>query len=168
MKRYNKELRKYIQEESSKLSIILIMVLVVTITLQLWIGQTTFIRIDIEPISVDWIFSRLLYSALTFVTLGWVLYKVWFYKMLYAVFWRLFGYKVYEGIKKIIRAILLGLMFFVIVPFVADLLNTVLTRRYNWLRYISFISPALWVWLMLFLIGALFSFQKKKTSISPQ
>gem|GEM_PF-4136946 len=53
MKRYNKELRKYIQEESSKLSIILIMVLVVTITLQLWIGQTTFIRIDIEPISVD-------------------------------------------------------------------------------------------------------------------
>jgi hypothetical protein len=168
MQRYHKQFRKYIQEESSKLSLILIMILAVTLILQLWIWQNIFIRIDIDPISVDWIFSRLLYSALTFVTLGWVLFKVWFYKLLYAFFWKLFGYKFYKKIKKAIRVLLLGLMFFVIVPFVADLLNTILSRWYNWLRYISFISPALWVWLMIFLIGVLFHFQKKKTTSSLQ
>jgi hypothetical protein len=166
MKRYHKELRKYIQEESSKLSIILIIVLISTIGLQLLIWQNNFIRIDIEPISVDWIFSRLLYSALTYVTLGAFLYAVWFYKILYKIFWKLFNYWVYKQIKKIIRVVLLALMFFVIVPFIADLLNTSLSRWYNSLRYISYISPGLWIWLIIFLIWVLFHFQKKKTSSS--
>lgn len=164
MQRYHKRLRKYIQEESSKLSFILIIVLVVTIALQLWIGQQNFIRIDIEPISVDWLFSRLAYSALTFVTLGSLLYRLWFYKVLYVIFGKLFGYTFYKGLKKIVRIGLIALMYFVIVPFVADLLNTILTRWYNCIRYIGFITPALWVWLMLFAVVVLLHFYHKKSS----
>lgn len=164
MRRHHKQIRKFLHDESSKLSFILVVVLIVTMTLQIVVWQETFIWIDIDPISVDWFFSRLAYSALTFVTLGSLLYRLWFYKVLYVIFGKLFGYTFYKDLKKIVRIGLIALMYFIIVPFVADILNTILTRWYNCIRYIGFITPALWVWLMLFVIIVLLHFHHKKSS----
>lgn len=162
MQRYSKALKKYFQEESSKLSVILICVLVATVVLQIFIQQNEFIWVKIQPIDTSWIFSRLVYSALTFVTLGALLYKLKFYKLLYETVWRLFWYKIYEKVKYLVRWVIIAFMYIKVVPYITNILNQTISTAYNALRYIAFISPWLWIGLMIFFIWVLFDTQKKK------
>ena len=162
MQRHSKALKKYFQEESSKLSIILICLLVATVVLQIVIQQNEFLRIKIQPIDSSWIFSRLVYSALTFVTLGALLYKLKFYKLLYETVWRLFWYKIYEKVKYIVRWVLIAFMYIKVVPYITNILNQTISIAYNALRYIAFISPWLWIGLMIFFIWVLIDTQKKR------
>ncbi len=86
------------------------------------------------------IFSRLLYSALTFVTLGALLYRLKFYQMLYRISgdWRSF-----QEAKKIVWIALVGLMFFIIVPTTVNLMNHVLSFGYNVLNLLFYLCPPL-------------------------
>lgn len=162
MSRYSRTLRKFFQEEQLKLSIILICLLVATVVLQIVIQQNEFIRIKTQPIDTSWIFSRLVYSALTFVTLGALLYKLKFYKLLYETVWRLFGYKIYEKVKYVVRWVLIAFMYIKVVPYITNILNQTISIAYNALRYIAFISPWLWIGLMIFFIWVLIDIQKKR------
>ena len=162
MSRYSRTLRKFFQEEQLKLSIILMCVLVTTVVLQIFIQQNEFLRIKIQPIDTSWIFSRLVYSALTFVTLGALLYKLKFYKLLYETVWRLFWYKIYEKVKYVVRWVLIAFMYIKVVPYITNILNQTISIAYNALRYIAFISPWLWIGLMIFFIWVLYYTQRKK------
>jgi len=109
----------------------------------------TFVWTDISPIEQPSIFIRILYSALTFVTLGRILYVLGFYKALYQF---LGDWRSYKEAKSIIWILLMALMFFVIVPKVVDLLNGVISIVYNILALILYALPPVGISIVLFLI----------------
>ncbi len=93
---------------------------------------------SITLISEPSIFERVVYSALTFVTLGAFLYKIKFYQVLYAVNgdWQSF-----KDAKKIVWIILMGLMYFIIVPTTVSIINHVLSFGYNLLNFVVYLFP---------------------------
>ena len=105
---YKKTLKKYGKEILTGA----VFSIVCTLAFLLWIygmGKT-FTWTDISPIDPPSIFVRIFYSALTFVTLGALLYKIKFYQGLYRILgdWRSF-----KEAKAIIWVLLMGTMFFV-------------------------------------------------------
>lgn len=114
----------------------------------IFVFDRTFTWINIEPIEQPSIFVRILYSALTFVTLGAFLYMIGFYKILYQFIgdWGLF-----KEAKRIIWLLLMGFMFFIVVPVVVDLLNGIISILYNLLGLIVFSFPPIGISLIFFI-----------------
>ncbi len=151
---YKHTLKKYGKEILSGA----IFTVVCTLAFLLWIfvmGKT-FTWTDISPIEQPSIFIRIFYSALTFITLGAFLYKVGFYKALYQILgdWRSF-----KEAKSIIWVLLMGTMFFVIVPLVVDLLNSIISIGYNVFALILYAFPPVGISLIIF---ALYFYFKKQ------
>ena len=121
----------------------------------------TFTWTDISPIDSPSIFVRIFYSALTFVTLGRLLYLAGFYKALYRILgdWRSF-----KEAKAIIWVLLMAAMFFVIVPLVVDILNGILSIGYNLLALTLYAFPPVGVSMILF--AFYFYFKKKLWPVS--
>ncbi len=142
---YQKTLKKYWKEVLSGA----IFSIICTLAFLLWIygmGKT-FTWIDISPIDPPSIFMRIFYSALTFVTLGAFLYKIGFYKALYQILddWRSF-----KEAKAIIWVLLMGTMFFVIVPLVVNILNGILSIGYNLFALALYAFPPVGISIVLF------------------
>lgn len=151
---YKHTLKKYGKEILSGA----IFTVVCTLAFLLWIFVVgkTFTWTDISPIEQPSIFIRIFYSALTFITLGAFLYKVGFYKALYQIMgdWRSF-----KEAKSIIWVLLMGTMFFVIVPLVVDLLNSIISIGYNVFALILYAFPPVGISLIIF---ALYFYFKKQ------
>lgn len=126
-----------------------IFTVICAIVFLLWIFAIgrTFSWTDISPIEQPSVFVRLFYSALTFITLGAFLYRVGFYKALYQILgdWRSF-----KEAKAIIWVLLTGIMFFVIVPLVVDLLNGIISIVYNLFALALYAFPPVGISLILF------------------
>lgn len=155
---YQKALEKYGKDLLSGV----IFSLICALAFLLWIYwvDKTFTWTDIRLIEQPSIFVRIFYSALTFVTLGAFLYKIKFYKALYQILgdWQLF-----KEAKAIIWVLLMGAMFFVIVPLVVDLLNGILSIGYNLFALTLYAFPPVGVSVILFTL--FFYFKKKLRTI---
>ncbi len=130
------EIKKFIKETLNTSAFAVIFL----ISLSTWhfaLGQV-FEWQSITPISEPSIFQRLLYSALTFATLGAILYELGFYKFLYQI---IGDWQAYKEAKKIIWLLLMGLMFFIIVPFTVSVLNHIISFGYNILNFFIYIFP---------------------------
>lgn len=142
---YQKTLKKYGKEILTGAAFSIVCAL----AFLLWIygiGKT-FTWTDISPIDPPSIFVRIFYSALTFVTLGAFLYKIKFYQGLYRILgdWRSF-----KEAKAIIWVLLMGTMFFVIVPLVVDILNGILSIGYNLIALVMYAFPPVGISIFLF------------------
>ncbi len=156
---YRKTLEKYRKEILTGA----VFSIVCSISLLLWIFALgkTFTWTDISPIEQPSIFVRIFYSALTFVTLGAFLYRIGFYRALYRILgdWRSF-----KEAKGIIWVLLMGTMFFVIVPTVVNLLNGIISIGYNLFALILYAFPPVGVSVILFTLY--FYFRKRLQSKS--
>jgi hypothetical protein len=156
---YKKTLKKYSKEiiEGALFSI------VCSLAFLLWIygmGKT-FTWTEISPVDSPSIFVRIFYSALTFVTLGAFLYKIKFYQGLYRI---LGNWRSFKEAKAIIWVLLMGTMFFVIVPLVVDIINEILSIGYNLISLILYAVPPVGVSLILF---AFYFYFKKNYQSNP-
>ncbi len=138
MKWHQLEIKKFIKETLNT-SAFAILFLISLSTWHFALGQA-FEWQAITPISEPSIFQRLLYSALTFATLGAILYELGFYKFLYQI---IGDWQSYKEAKRIIWLLLMGLMFFIIVPFTVSVLNHIISFGYNILNFAIYIFPPL-------------------------
>jgi len=101
---------------------------------------------DISPIEEPGLVPRIFYSALVFIGPGWFLYhKLKFWKFLYEPY-RGGGrgaYREYKNLKAGIWGLLILLMYFVIVPFVVDLLNTIISFFFNLYVLVIYLAPSI-------------------------
>lgn len=109
---------------------------------------------NIEPVDQPDLFARLLYSALTFVTLGAILYFIRFYQLMSWLFGS--NRRGYRSAKKIIWVGLMYLMFTVFVPAGVSVLNTILSFFYNAFVLTLYLSPVLSGVLMAIIIAAIY------------
>ncbi len=95
---------------------------------------------SINPVEAPGLLPRLFYSALVYVTLGAFLFATGFYKFLYSLYrGTRGGWRKYNEMKDLIWwGLILG-MYFVIIPFIVDVLNTIISFFYNIFN--------LWYWL---------------------
>lgn len=111
---------------------------------------------SISPIEQPGLLPRLFYSALVFVVPGAFLYhKLKFWKFLYAPY-RGGGrraYREYEKLKAAIWGLLILLMYFVIVPFVVDILNAVISFFFNLYILLLYSLPSLAMSLVVCVVG---------------
>jgi len=108
---------------------------------------------EIHPIPEPKIFIRLLYSALVYTTLGAFLYWIKVYQFLYKLLVTWLGdWRSYQELKRGIWGILILLMYFWIVPFVVQLLNTILSFFYNIFWLLLYLFPPLGASLILLLL----------------
>lgn len=98
---------------------------------------------NIQPIGQPDIFIRLLYSALTFGSLGAILYALRFYQFLSWIFGR--DRKGYRDAKGKIWVGLILAMYFVVVPVVVDVMNAVVSFFYNVTLLALYVSPILFI-----------------------
>lgn len=97
----------------------------------------------IEPIDLPTIPVRIFYSALTFITLGRLLYVVGFYKGLHDVVVKAFdAWDAYKKIKSTVW-VLLMLLVYIILPKIVDALNAILSFCYNVIRLIMYWHPVI-------------------------
>jgi len=97
----------------------------------------------IAPIDQPDILVRFLYSALTFVSIGAILYNLRFYQFLSLLFGS--DRRGYREAKGIIWAGLILIMYFVIVPFVVEVMNTTVSFLYNIALLFLYVSPVVFV-----------------------
>jgi len=142
---YGRTLKKYRKEILS--GAIFSIICALAFLLWIFVMGKTFTWTDISPIDPPSIFVRLFYSALTFVTFGAILYNLGFYKALYQILgdWRSF-----KEAKAIIWVLLMGAMFFVIVPLVVDILNGILSIGYNLFALFLYSFPPVGISVILF------------------
>lgn len=116
------------------LSAVFVFALALITTLWHYFTGKSFEWQNISPIEEPALLPRLFYSALVYVTLGWFLFhKLKFWKFLYEPY-RGGGrraYREYEKLKAAIWGLLILLMYFVIVPFVVGILNTIISFFFN-------------------------------------
>jgi len=156
---YQKTLKKYGKDILSGT----VFSFIYTLAFLLWIYGTgkTFSWMDISPIDLPSIFVRIFYSALTFMTLGAILYKIKFYKVLYQIVgdWRTF-----KEVKAVIWVLLMGIMFFAIVPFVINLLNGIISIGYNLFAFILYAFPPVGISIIIFAFYLYFKKQLRPKS----
>lgn len=130
---------------------------VFALVLLLWhfaVGKS-FEWIAISPISAPPLFARIFYSALVYITFGYVLYVIGFYKLLAVIFGEILGdWHSYRAIKAIIWTTLI-LFTYWLVQKIVDLLNTTISFFYNVLNFILYLAPPLGISLIVFIIGYL-------------
>lgn len=110
---------------------------------------------DIDYIEQPAPLVRLFYSALVYVTLGAFLYYIQFYRLLYSIFWYT---KTYKDIKGAIWWSLMLLMYFIIVPWVVNILNWIISLFFNtynfFLQSLPLLGMAFWItWIILAIYG---------------
>ena len=109
----------------------------------------SFFWMEINPISLPTIPSRIFYSALVFRTLGALLFSLFFYKGLAKVIGGWLGdWRLYWQVKAFIWAGLMWLMFKYIVPFFIDLLNNIISFFYNIWLLTLYIFPVIAVFIV--------------------
>lgn len=136
MRWHKREIKKFVNETFNTT----VFALIFLFSLSVWhffLGQDYQWQ-PITPISEPSIFNRLLYSALTFVTLGALLYKLKFYRFLYQISG---DWKSFQEAKKLVWIVLVGLMFFIIVPTTVNIMNHVLSFGYNILNLMFYLCP---------------------------
>lgn len=162
-----KVIRKLLKETYSG-ALFLILVALVSL-LWYYFSWVSYEWRSIEPIEQPDTFVRIVYSFLVFFTLWLLLYFFRFYQLLHFVFVRLLGdRRAYKKIKWFIWLVLMWLMYLVIVPFVVDTMNNVLSFLYNLLGILVYLMPALWISITTFLIGIVLyaKIVQKNTEIS--
>lgn len=122
-----------------------------------------FVWHDISPLTTpDW--QRCLYSALTFPTLGFLVYKTGLYKLLYFIFVTVLGdWRSYKEIKGVIWIGLMLLMYFKIVPWFVSVLNVIVSFFYNIFGFVLYSVPSLIISLLIlspFILIKKFSFNE--------
>lgn len=96
-----------------------------------------------------------IYSALVFITLGYFLYEIGFYKLLADIVGRGLGdWGLYRGAKKIIWIVLIVIVIY-LVKLIVDLINTTISFFYNVLNFILYLAPPLGISLIIFICGYL-------------
>lgn len=138
MKWYQKEIRKAFNEAINTVAFALLFLF----SLSLWhfgLGQSYEWQ-TVTLISEPSIFQRAIYSALTFVTLGAILYRLGFYRLLYQI---IGDWQSYKEAKRLVWLLLMGLMFFIIVPITVNVLNHIISFGYNIFNLLIFLFPPL-------------------------
>lgn len=109
---------------------------------------------SISPVEVPDLLPRLFYSALVYVTLGKILYNLGFYKVLYSLYRGMSGgWRAYNKTKDLIWWILIGGMYFAIIPVVVNILNAVLSFFYNAYVLILYLFTSLGISVLVFGVG---------------
>lgn len=123
---------------------------------------------SISPIEQPGLLPRLFYSALVFAVPGWFLYhKLNFWKFLYAPY-RGGGrsaYREYKKLKAGVWGLLILLMYFVIVPFVVDILNAIISFFFNLYVLVLYLLPSLAISLLVCGLG-FFAYKKVNQKVS--
>jgi hypothetical protein len=117
----------------------------------------------LEVIDQPSLFVRLFYSAITFVTLGALLYAVKFYKLLWYI---IRDWKEYKRAKSAIWGLLMVFMYFYGVPKIIDFLNFIISIFYNIFNFILYISPFFSISLLLLLVIQFIKIKYLKTEKS--
>lgn len=138
---YREILKSYSRKTIVSVGLVLVLLLGAAL-FQLYRGAT-FEWSSIEPIKQPDVMNRLLYSALTFISIGAVLYWLRFYKFLSWVF--VSDRRGYREAKRVVWVGLMLLMYLYITPATVDLLNACVSFAYNILLLILYMSPLLFV-----------------------
>lgn len=141
--------------------------LTVTFGFTIWHFLTgkAFQWVEISPIDVPSIPSRLFYSVLVFLTIGAFLYFIRFYQLLHFLIVRQMNdKKAYREAKGVIWISLMALMYFWIVPKFVDLLNKIISFLYNIIVFsIFYIFPPVGIFFLSFSVcGAVFWIKKRQ------
>jgi len=109
---------------------------------------------SINPVEAPGLLPRLFYSALVYATLGAAIFSTGFYKLLYSLYrGTRGGWRKYNKMKdRIWWGLILG-MYFVIIPFVVNVLNAIISFFYNIFNLILYLFPQLGVSLIVFSIS---------------
>lgn len=153
---YKHAIIKTLKKEVRSLKLILTIVFPLTFIFWYKLSGKPFEWQWINPIAVP-PYIRLFYSALVFITLGFFLYLIKFYQVLYIIFVKVLGdFRSYKEAKGLIWFGLIALMYFKIVPWFVVVLNTIISIGYNLLKLIVYISPIIGISLVLGIIFLLF------------
>lgn len=98
---------------------------------------------DIALINQPDILSRAFYSALTFVSIGAILYRLQFYKFLSLIFGS--DRTSYKEAKHLVWVGLMLAMYWYVVPVIVDLLNIGVSFVYNASMLVLYLSPVLFM-----------------------
>lgn len=123
------------------------------------ISGEPFVWKQIESFSTPDFWNRVFWSALTFVTLGALLYRLYLYKILSIIFG-----SDRSGYRQMKRIIWLGLMYvnYQIFPVVIDIANFVSSVVFNGFIYTVYLSPYLFAGAVL---GSLFGMLVERKAI---
>ncbi len=146
---YKATLSSYFEQKKPQvLCTVLALLFVASVLAQVYIFNHKFVWVGIEPFKpLPWV--RILFSALTFVTIGAALYAVRFYQLLHFIFVILLDdEKTYKGIKALIWLLLMGFMYYYVQPFVIKYLNIIASFVFNVISFVIYLSPALGVTLI--------------------
>jgi hypothetical protein len=139
------------RKEMAIVALVLVILTAMSVA-RLFLGES-FVWQDIAPIGTPDFWHRAFWSALTFMTLGAILYAIRFYQVLS---WMLGSDR--EGYRQMKGTIWLGLMFlnYQILPVIVDCMNTIISIAYNSFMLAIYSAPMLLAGLMLgILIGLL-------------
>lgn len=145
--------KKVINDNKKEMVRSAIISLVITFALSLWYFVTGkgFERVNIEPISTPTLSIRLL-SALAFVSIGRILYKLKVYYVLYMVLVvALRNKSFYNNFKKVIWYSIMFIIGFYIAPWIIGVLNIVVSFLYNMSMLILYLVPVMGIFLIAFL-----------------
>ena len=135
-----KAIKKYTKEVFSSTLTYLLTIVILTVW-YLFSGDI-FHWVWIEPLEVPPL-ERLLYGALTFVTLGRLVYNTGFYLALWRIFYALGDMRSYRELKAIIWMSLILIMYFWIIPAVIAVINWVISIGYNIFKFALYVAPPL-------------------------
>jgi hypothetical protein len=143
-----------VKKEKAVVATGLAFVFCAAIRAQTLIWNKTFNWVDVEPFStLSW--DRVLFSAITFLTIGEILFRLYFYKALSFFFHTILNdHRGYIEAKRWIWRALMLFMYFYVQPIVIKFLNVVTSILYNIIAFLAFSLPTLGITL-LFLIGYL-------------
>ena len=106
---------------------------------------------SISPVEAPGLLPRLFYSALVYGTLGAFIFATGFYKFLYSLYrGTRGGWRRYNKMKDKIWWGLILIMYFVIIPFVVDVLNAIISFFFNIYNLILYLFPPLGISLVVF------------------
>lgn len=122
--------------------------------------------VEISPISMPDLPSRILYSALVYVTLGAFLYWIGFYQFLHLVLVGILrNWKLYKDTKGFMWFLMILAMYFWVVPKFVDLSNAIISFLCNMINLILYLFPPLGIALILY-IAILYFIKKNKIKIT--
>lgn len=154
---YNKAIIDTIKKELTMSTVLVLCFTILFTILRSYIFDDSFTWEWIEPIEFS-LFTRIFYSALTYVTIGKILYDLYFYKILYQISGD------YRSFKELKRIIWFGLMFFTwkyTLPLFEKVANFILSIGYNVFKFLLFFAPIV---IISFLVIYLVIYLKKNYS----
>lgn len=125
-----KILKRYLKEAwiLSLFSITFVLIIIIANQFFGWSFEWKEIDIIDQPAPL----IRIFYSALAYISIGAISYHIGFYYWLYQIFWGfLWNYRLYKDIKKLIWTWNILIMYFIIVPWVINMLNFTISLFLN-------------------------------------